>query len=81
MRPYSGFGPQVHGAPATTRLVLEETASADDGGCVGFSDRFISGFSFLHTVGIVGEAGWQQAPPQSARSPPGSPPLRPPLSA
>ncbi len=32
-----------YGDPTSTRMVLEETASNSMGGCVGFSDRFISG--------------------------------------
>jgi heparanase 1 len=48
------------GDPATTRMVLEETASNSLGGCVGYSDRFISGFYFVNLLGLVGEAGWSQ---------------------
>jgi len=48
------------GDPASTRFILEETASNSLGGCVGFSDRFISGFYFQNILGIVAEAGWQQ---------------------
>jgi heparanase 1 len=48
------------GDPATTRMVLEETASNSLGGCVGYSDRFISGFYFVNLLGLVGEAGWNQ---------------------
>jgi hypothetical protein len=40
--------------------VLEETATSPLGGCIGFSDRFIAGFYFLHALGMVGEAGWHQ---------------------
>lgn len=48
------------GDASATRLVLEETASNSLGGCVGFSDRFVSGFYWLPLLGIVGEAGWHQ---------------------
>jgi len=49
-----------YGDPASTRMVLEETASNSLGGCVGYSDRFISGFYFMNVLGIVAESGWQQ---------------------
>ena len=52
---------QQYGAPAETRLVLEETASNSLGGCPGFSDRFISGFYWLNTMGLVAANGFQQA--------------------
>jgi len=50
----------AYGNASATRLVLEETASSSMGGCVGFSDRFISGFYWLNLLGTVGEAGFQQ---------------------
>jgi len=48
------------GNPSTTRLVLEETASNSLGGCIGFSDRFISGFYWMNVLGVVAEASWAQ---------------------
>ena len=51
---------QQFGDPAATRMVLEETASNSLGGCVGFSDRFISGFYWLNILGLVAESGFQQ---------------------
>ena len=51
---------QQYGSPADTRMVLEETASNSLGGCVGFSDRFISGFYWLNVLGLVAESGFQQ---------------------
>lgn len=30
------------------------------GGCVGYSNRFISGFYWVNILGVVAEAGWQQ---------------------
>ena len=50
----------ANGDLGTTRMVLEETASNSLGGCIGFSDRFISGFYWVNILGIVAEAGWQQ---------------------
>ena len=51
---------QQFGDPTATRMVLEETASNSLGGCVGFSDRFISGFYWLNILGLVAESGFQQ---------------------
>lgn len=51
---------QESGDISTTRLVLEETATSPLGGCIGLSDRFIAGFYWLHALGMVGEAGFQQ---------------------
>ena len=50
----------ANGDLESIRLVLEETASNSLGGCIGYSDRFISGFYWMNILGIVGEAGWQQ---------------------
>ena len=50
----------AYGSPSETRLVLEETGSNSMGGCPGFSDRFISGFYWMHTMGLVADAGFQQ---------------------
>ena len=51
---------QQFGDPSATRMVLEETASNSLGGCVGFSDRFISGFYWLNILGLVAESNFQQ---------------------
>jgi heparanase 1 len=51
---------QQFGDPAATRMVLEETASNSLGGCVGYSDRFISGFYWLNILGLVAESSFQQ---------------------
>ena len=51
---------QQYGDPASTRMVLEETASNSLGGCVGYSDRFISGFYWLNVLCLVAESGFQQ---------------------
>ena len=51
---------EQYGDVNSTRMVLEETASNSLGGCVGYSDRYISGFYYMNILGVVGEAGWQQ---------------------
>jgi len=38
-------------------LVLEEAATQAGGGCEGLSDRFVSGFWWVHTLGMAAEAG------------------------
>jgi len=50
----------TYGNGSVSRLVLEETASNSMGGCVGYSDRFISGFYWINLLGVVAQAGWQQ---------------------
>jgi len=50
----------AHGAPAATRLVLEEVASISLGGCIGFSDRFASSFSYLVAMGTTAQHGFRQ---------------------
>jgi hypothetical protein len=43
-------------ADPSTLLVLEETGGAYGGGCPNITDRFVSGFWWLHTLGVTGEA-------------------------
>ena len=38
-------------------LYLEEFATQAGGGCDGLSNRFVSGFWFLHTLGLAAERG------------------------
>jgi len=38
-------------------LILEECATQAGGGCEGLSDRFVSGFWWIHTLGMAAEAG------------------------
>ena len=42
------------------RLVISETATAADGGCVGLSNRFIAGFYFIQILGKLGDMGVHQ---------------------
>ena len=49
-----------YGDKANTRMVLEESASVAYGGCIGLSDRFISGFSWMMTMGMAAEHGFKQ---------------------
>jgi heparanase len=42
------------------KLVISETATAADGGCVGLSNRFIAGFYFLQILGRLGDIGVYQ---------------------
>ena len=41
-------------------LVLEEIGGAYGGGCEGITDRFVSGFWYLHALGVVAEGGWHR---------------------
>jgi len=38
-------------------LILEETATQAGGGCEGLSDRFVSGFWWVHALGMAAETG------------------------
>ena len=42
------------------RLVISETATAADGGCVGLNNRFIAGFYFIQILGKLGDMGVHQ---------------------
>lgn len=48
------------GPVPTLPLVLGETATSADGGCAGYSNRFISGGEFLYTLGRAAELGVSQ---------------------
>jgi len=41
-------------------LVLGETATSAHGGCANLSNAFVAGFTFMHELGSVGEAGVAQ---------------------
>ena len=65
---YKGFIDQLHGlttkktkfmAPST-RLLIEETASAPNGGCKNMSSRFIDGFYWVTIMGMPGQHGVDQ---------------------
>ena len=47
-------------AGSSALLVLEEIGGAYGGGCEGLSDRFISGFWYLHALGVTAESGWHR---------------------
>ena len=39
-------------------LTLQEVAGSYGGGCVNITDRFLSGFSYLSTIGTVAASGF-----------------------
>jgi hypothetical protein len=41
-------------------LILEETATQAGGGCANLSNRYISGFYFLHAIATTGEVGFMR---------------------
>eukprot|EP01047_Picozoa_sp_COSAG01_P028887 COSAG01_NODE_1959_length_8800_cov_81.221584_1_plen_594_part_00 len=48
---------QMRAAPQS-KLILSETATAGDGGCVNLSNTFVSGFFWIDQLGLSSESGY-----------------------
>ena len=51
---------QLARAPAS-KLILSETATTGDGGCVNISNTFLAGFFWVNQLGLVSAAGYWKA--------------------
>lgn len=59
-KPMEGIAAAKAAANSSILLVLEETGGSYGGGCDNITNRFASGFWYLHTMGVVAEAGFDR---------------------